>query len=271
MEAQKIEILMNWVQKKDYSQINNWTVFQLLEQLEERLKFLDHALRNQGNISKHISWMTLDKDIIEIQGDYSPIVKSNRCELLPKSGLAALASLPAIRGHDDEPSIAIKKAEYAFQNLDGELFVALAVALSKSTDKEILQDLAYALVKIREDLGIPEPSELEGRTQNLGAIKSIVNYRAIEYLDIVLWLIKEYQLSYIPEFNKGIISTIELTKLLNINKPPSKVELGSEELTKWNSRFLSTKLIDPEWIKATMENIRKDKNLMETSVNRALN
>lgn len=270
MEATKIEILMNWVERKDYSQINNWTVFQLLEQLEERLKFLDHALRNQGDISKHISWMILDKDIIEIQGYQSPVVKGNRCELLPKSGLAALATLPAIKEPDDVPSIAIKKAEYVFQNLDGELFVALAVALSKSTDKEILQDLAYSLVKIREELGIPEPSELEGRTQNKGAIRSIVNYRTIEYLDIVLWLIKEYQLSSISDLHKGIISTEDLARVLNINRPSNAELLGQAEITKWNSRFLSTKLIDPEWMKATMENIRKDTSLMETSVHRAL-
>ena len=270
MEAQKIEILMNWVQKKDYSQINNWTVLQLLEQLDERLKFLDHAMRNHGHISKHISWMTLDKDVIEIQGYNSPVSKGNRCELLPKSGLAALATLPAIKDPDDVPSISIKKAEYVFQNLEGELFVALAVALSKSSDKEILRDMAYSLVKIREELGIPEPRELEGRTQNKGAIRSIVNYRSIEYLDIVLWLVQEYHLSSISGLHMGVISTEELARVLNVNIPPKAELLGQAEITKWNSRFLSTKLIDPEWTKATMENIRKDKSLLETSVHRAL-
>ncbi|MGR5301628.1 DUF6387 family protein [Vibrio alfacsensis] len=262
--------LIEWVSNKDYSTIyssehkQQWTVATLLEQLEIRLEFIEHALNNSGRISNRIQWKQLnERNLIDLPKFSQSVVIGEHCQLQYKAGLRDLLEMEANLAHRH------RQDEFVIETLDGEMGAVVYLPLSTLTDAQIIQDLTYNLAKIRAQLAIPEPTLEAQRTQMIGAIRSIKKYRAIDYLDILIWAIQKHQLSDLASINE-VISLGEIASALNTISCDHDEHIDTTTVSTWRRDFYSKKLFDKNWFQQVSINIKKDKSLMSSTLLDAL-
>ncbi len=262
--------LVEWVSNKNYSAIYTseyklqWTVATLLEQIEIRLEFIEHALNNSGRISSRVQWRQLnERNLIDLPKFSQSVVTGEHCQLQYKAGLRDLLEMEANLAHKH------RQDEFVIETLDGEIGAVVYLPLSTLTDAQIIQDITYNLPKIRAQLEISEPTLDAQRTQLIGAIRSIKKYRTIDYLDILIWAIQKYQLSDLASINK-VISLGEIASALNTINNDYDEHVDATTVSTWRRDYYSKKLFDRNWLRSISINIRKDVTLMAMSISQAL-
>lgn len=244
-----LENLIDWYKHNDYSQVAEWTVSKLLEQIEIRLDLLAHALRNSGNIENDIRWQLLSRNTIDLMNmnhsrpASANSMKSEYAELITKSGMVCLAS------SDSQEQTAIQN-DYIVRLPNEERGLVAYLPLSSATDEAITQDLKHLIQQARQKLDIPEP-EVPRSNPYLSALNSIIRYKALSYLDICLFNIVELRLSEHPKKFNLIAKAISHHPLsLSANN-----EVLMEDVKHWNRRFYTCKLLKQSWIRDIMVNI----------------
>lgn len=255
-----LENLIDWYKHNDYSQVAEWTVSKLLEQIEIRLDLLAHALRNSGHIENDIRWQLLSRNKIDLMNmNYSRpasanSMKSEYAELITKAGMVGLAS------SNSQEHTPIQK-DYIVHLPNEERGLVAYLPLSSATDDAILRDLSHLIKQARQRLDIPEPTEPRSNPCR-SALKSIIKYKALSYLDICLYNIVEGNLNEHPK-KFGHIATALSHHPLSRH---TSNEVLPEELRQWNLRFYSCKLLNEDWIRDIMVNIHAEKSLQNSLV-----
>ncbi|MBM7038209.1 DUF6387 family protein [Vibrio ulleungensis] len=268
--------LDQWIESKSYSQIwssvhtNNealteWTVSQLLEQTKIRLDFIAHALLNSGNISNCIQWRQLnERNLIDLPPVILSTTVGTHCQLLKKTGIKELLEMEANVAH------ATMLDEYLVTLPDGEQGIFAYIPLSTYTSKQLHKDFVAFEKDVRNQVKIQEPIAVEKRTEKSGAIRSLISYRAIIYLDILIWLIHEHKLDSIDDI-PSIITANEIASALNIHKLDTDDEdIGASNIRSWKRDFYSPKLTKSNWFERISIQIRQDQEMMSLKVSTLL-
>lgn len=246
--------LLDWVKEKDYSQLDSWTVDTFLKQIEVRLDLIAQAIENSGYIDNDIRWKQLNQHELNLieRIDRKPTlapVNGTHVSLLSKMQMGALSELQV-----KEPAA---NSEYLLDEDNGTL--ALSIQLKNSTTEELIKELTSVITKSRQIFNISEP--VLGHTSHNSAVKSLLNYRALMYLDICTFIIFEQKINHFPKKHTLVAQAMDNHPLYkNIN------EIGVETLKKWYRQFYLPKLLNEQWVTSTLITIRSEHSLLNSQI-----
>ncbi|MGR5430183.1 hypothetical protein ACPV56_09380 [Vibrio astriarenae] len=246
--------LEEWFELRDYeAPINTLSVGSYLQEIEMRLSLWEHALVNQGKVSNDIRWKQLKSSVQLGHLDISTrLYNGSGIQVLRVDELQLFAKRPheeltgdtleewnqATRANQQS----LKIQEYSPISPNEQLNVAMLADLNKS-DKQLMVEFLAALGKARQYLKIDSVSD----KKNYPKLKSIISHlkhRALQYLDILLYMLIE----------DGVMTPTKQHKI--IAKTLDETDVGADVIKARTRDYYKPKLLDTKWMNEHFTNIR---------------
>jgi len=155
-----------------------------------------------------------------------------------------------IQDYVEKTQTALSQKQYLFPFQKDKKQVLFSLDLESSND-ELLKQIAAILPNLREKIGLPEPIKKEGYQSQLKSLRTFIDYKAIEYLDILLYCSMES-----PRIEQWKVSDALLCDLLfHDDESPD-----GERVKKIRTRFYKPKLLNPDYITDLFTNIRSERS-----------
>ncbi|MDI5837818.1 DUF6387 family protein [Shewanella xiamenensis] len=136
----------------------------------------------------------------------------------------------------------------------------LAVNLEQADDTTILNEVAYLLRQLRQQLTIPAPKRKQTKQANIQTFKKALTYKVIPYLDLMLYCHNHMPLTHQDDWQALSFTQPALVRLLFNN------ELDIESFKKTHIPFYKKFLNDDEFLMRQLSNTKQDSYFLGTQM-----
>ena len=196
------------------------------------------------------SWRIETESVVPIKGDDLHTLLKRKELIDQKSNDSAPSLNENIYEHTNQSQYSLSQKQYLFPFQKDKKQVLFSLDLESSND-ELLKQIAAILPNLREKIGLPEPIKKEGYQSQLKSLRTFIDYKVIEYLDILLYCSMES-----PRSEQWKVSDALLCDLLFCDDESP----DGEKMKKIRTRFYTPKLLNPDYTTDLFTNIRSERS-----------
>lgn len=165
--------------------------------------------------------------------------KSSTTYVPPRSG-------ENIQDYLEKTQTSLSQKQYLFPFQRGKKQVLFSLDL-ESSDDQLLKQIAAILPNLREKIRVAEPIKKAGNQSQLKSLRTFIDYKAIQYLDILLYCSIESPINQHWTITDALLCNL----LFHEDENPD-----AERVKKIRTRFYIKKLLENDYVSDLFSNIR---------------
>ena len=161
-----------------------------------------------------------------------------------------------IQDYVEKTQTALSQKQYLFPFQRGKKQVLFSLDL-ESSDDQLLKQIAAILPNLREKIRVSEPIKKTGNQSQLKSLRTFIEYKAIQYLDILLYCSIESPINQHWTITDALLCDL----LFHEDENPD-----AERVKKIRTRFYIPKLLEDNYVVDLFSNIRSVRGDVDLSI-----
>ncbi|KFE94309.1 hypothetical protein CGH90_06480 [Vibrio parahaemolyticus] len=193
-----------------------------------------------------LPWLSDASNLNKKRHDFTPPILSSENK--------TLSSKAEINSHLSDLDTFWHRESYLCSLQSGKKQVLLSIDLENSNNQIVLKQVEYVINSMRDALNFPEKKDTDQKNSNADTTKSFLKYKAIPYLDLLIYAHSHDFLDSQPlplEFSASVLSDL---LFCNDDKNGDFKFINTTV-----KEFYSKKLLDEDFMTKFISNVRKDK------------